>query len=220
MPDFLAAMRRAGMPIRGVVHVGANRGDEVDDYAAAGATNVVWVEALPDLCTRLRRRTARHPGHHVLEALCGAKDGERVTFHVATNDGQSSSMLEMEDSTTLFPYISYSHAIELTTQRLDSAMQGAGFAFDTFNAACLDVQGVELDVLVGASALLPHLDCIQAEVGEVPIYKNGTHVAQLGAFLAMQGFIVVEYLIGGHEYGDAVFMRRSALKRSAGLQLF
>lgn len=47
MPDLVALCLAHGVPVAGVVHVGANRGDEIDQPDSMGAQRVVFIEANP-----------------------------------------------------------------------------------------------------------------------------------------------------------------------------
>ena len=40
--------------LTGVIHVGAHRGEEVNEYEDLGAKQVIWVEANPDVFEEMR----------------------------------------------------------------------------------------------------------------------------------------------------------------------
>jgi FkbM family methyltransferase len=89
--DILQAL---GLPMpMGVLQVGANTGQEIDEFLRNGIRRAVLIEPLPGPYSILEARCRDIPGDLPVQALCGALDGEVVEFHVATNNGESSSIL-------------------------------------------------------------------------------------------------------------------------------
>jgi FkbM family methyltransferase len=64
--------------VRGVIHLGAHQGQEVDQYLAHGYERIVLVEPNPDACRILRERFKSRPEIEVIEAAaleeCGRGD--------------------------------------------------------------------------------------------------------------------------------------------------
>src|SRR2546428_143455 len=91
------AMRQCDTPIRGVLHIGANFGQEAGYYAKLGL-KVIWVEADPLLFDRLQENIATFDEQSAHQCLASDIDGQEVDFHIASNDGGSSSILKCDAS--------------------------------------------------------------------------------------------------------------------------
>ena len=161
----------------GVLHVGANIGQEFDDYRAAGLDLIAWVEADHDIAMQLEEKIAAEPNQIVLHGLCGARDGERVPFHVASNEGQSSSMFDFGWHAERYPSIVMNERRLLTTVRLDTLIAEAAalrrdLAWDAIDTLVLDVQGAEMQVLYGAGAVLRGMSFVYTEVNEGGMYQR------------------------------------------------
>ena len=79
--------------VRGILHVGANVGQEAALYAKRGL-NVAWIEPIPDVFQRLQANIKLYPQQRAYNDLVTDEDDKTYTFHVASNDGSSSSILE------------------------------------------------------------------------------------------------------------------------------
>ena len=169
---------------RGIVHVGANSGQEADDYARLGVP-VVWIEPLPDVFAALEARIASYPRQRAVRALVSDMDGVEVDFHLA---GESSSMFAFADHKKLWPDIDSKGVLRLTTSRLDTLMDRLGLDAADYDSLVVDTQGAELLVLKGAGARLADFTRIVAEAADFEAYRGATNVEELTAFLAAAGF--------------------------------
>ena len=79
--------------VPGVVHVGANSGQERDVYRDLGL-RVLWIEAINEVFDELVRNIAGHPKQKSLCALLTDRDGAEYQFHIASNSGASSSIYQ------------------------------------------------------------------------------------------------------------------------------
>jgi FkbM family methyltransferase len=86
----------------GVIHVGANSGQERTLYAQHGL-NVVWIEPIPEVYAALTDNIVGYPRQTAINALITDKDGETYTLHVANNEGASSSILDLHDHRDIWP---------------------------------------------------------------------------------------------------------------------
>src|SRR5262245_52079742 len=76
----------------GVIHVGANIGQEAEMYHCLELP-VIWIEPLASAYEELTERIKQFPGQCALPYLLTDKDGEEIDFHVS---GQSSSILPLK----------------------------------------------------------------------------------------------------------------------------
>ena len=172
---------------RGVIHVGANTGQERDLYARLGL-NVLWIEPIPAVFATLQANIASHPRQHAVQGLVSDCDGESVDFHVASNGGASSSMLDLKLHKELWPDIVYLETISLPTTTLPSLLERERMDLRQYNALVLDTQGAELKVLQGAEPILHHFSSIQVEVADFEAYEDCCQLGGIRDFLLPRGY--------------------------------
>src|SRR6478609_9030740 len=97
---FETIVQKYGVP-KGIIHCGANSGQEAADYAKY-VDNVVWIEALPHVYNSLVNNVAQYK-HKCILACASDQDGIEVNFHEANNEGQSSSMLALGTHAQVHP---------------------------------------------------------------------------------------------------------------------
>jgi FkbM family methyltransferase len=197
--------------VRGVVHVGANVGQERDLYARY-SLDVLWVEPIPDVFAELRRNLERYPRQRALECLVTDRDGAEYEFHVANNRGESSSILDLKEHKTVWPKVAFEATIKLRSVTLPALLAREGISPAAYDALVMDTQGSELLVLRGAVPLLAGFRFIKTEVPDFEAYAGCAQLADMGAFLAEHGFRELYRSRfathpGGGSYYDVVFGR-------------
>ncbi|HEX8664267.1 MAG TPA: FkbM family methyltransferase [Beijerinckiaceae bacterium] len=175
----------------GVIHVGANTGQERDLYAAHRLP-VVWIEPIPEIFERLRRNIQGYPGQRAYQALITDTDGGSYTFHVASNDGESSSIFDLADHRDVWPDVSYERWITLEGITLASFLERHAIDVAGFDTLVLDTQGSELLVLKGAERILPGIAQVWTEAADFEAYRDGARLADIGGFLSARGFREVQ----------------------------
>jgi hypothetical protein len=73
---------------KGVIHVGANTGQEAKSYADHDL-QVLWIEPIPEVFDVLLTNIQPYPKQRVLNELIADVDDQIVTLHVANNQGAS-----------------------------------------------------------------------------------------------------------------------------------
>ena len=74
--------------VSGVVHVGANTGQERLVYDQHGL-DVIWIEPIPEVFQTLRKNLESFPRQRALQCLVTDQDHEEYEFHIASNNGAS-----------------------------------------------------------------------------------------------------------------------------------
>ncbi len=173
--------------ITGVIHVGANSGQERIFYANRNL-DVVWVEPNPEIFIGLKKNLEGFPRQKAYKDLITDKDNEIYTFHIANNDGASSSIFELNLHKDIWPEVSFLHSTKLTSLTLKSFVEKNKIPVDNYQALIIDTQGAELLVLKGAGNLLKKFKYIKVEVADFESYKGCCQVLDVDQFLKINGF--------------------------------
>jgi len=171
----------------GVIHIGANCGQERDLYAGHRLP-VVWIEPLAEPFEALTKNIRGLANQLAIKALITDRDGERRTLHVANNDGQSSSIFDLHLHGDIWPDIHYLRDIEMVSSTLPTALKEAGIDSEPYDALVLDTQGSELLILRGAASLLSQFKFIKTEAADFESYKGGCTVSEICSFLGNNNF--------------------------------
>lgn len=174
----------------GVVHVGANYGQERICYSE-NKLKVVWIEAIPEVYTDLVRNLEPYPDQIAISALVTDRDGDSHTLHISNNFGMSSSIFELRDHKDIWPDVHYVREVTLTSMTLKTALEKAKVNPKDYDVLVMDTQGSELLVLKGADDILANFKFIKTEAADFEIYENCATSDQLCSFLGARGFRLI-----------------------------
>jgi FkbM family methyltransferase len=196
---------------RGIIHIGANEGQEREFYASFGLA-VLWIEPIPDVFYELKRNISEYPKQQALNYLVAIEDGKEYKLHVADNSGASSSILELAKHTSMYPEIAYTGAITLRGATLNSILETERIDVRNFDAMVLDTQGSELKILQGAVSLLRNFKFIKVEVPDFEAYSRCCQIDELTRFMSLHGFReynrqLIRHTPGIGSYFDIVYKR-------------
>lgn len=200
--DFRKLFPKYGIKPKGVLHVGANVGEEAPVYDELGIKDVVWIEANPDLIPKLQSNVYKY-GHCIFNYCISDTTGDDVVFHISNNGSQSSSILELGTHLIQHPEVHYVTDMTLKTARIDSLPIGWG-QLDFLN---IDLQGAELKALRGMGDFLRQFKWAYLEVNQAEVYKGCPQVNDIDIFLNGFGFMRVETKWVGN-WGDALYIRK------------
>lgn len=206
--DFRKLFPKYGIRPTGVLHIGANVGEEAPIYHELGIQNACFVEANPEIFPKLESHlnTFCDKGRiYIALNLCASDtDGEEVNFHVSNNGSQSSSILELGTHKQQHPEVHYVKDIPMKTVRMDSIIAEDNFDYDFLN---VDVQGAEEKVLRGMGDRLNRFKWLYLEVNKAEVYKGCPHVNDLDLFLNGFGFKRVETANWIGDWSDALYIK-------------
>jgi len=191
----------------GALHLGASVGQEAAAYAALGVKTVIWVEALPEVHAMLAINTAKYPNSVALQACVGDRDGHVVTFRVANNEGQSSSMLEFGTHAQEHPLVLFVKEYRCTTVTVATLLRQHNLTVGPGWFLNVDLQGAELLVLKGMGDLLWQFNYAYVEVNEQYLYKGCPLVKDIDEYLARYGFVGKETKMMKQGWGDKLYIR-------------
>lgn len=203
--DFRQLFPRWNITPKGVLHVGANIGEEAPVYNELGIKKVIWIEANVDLFPKLMENITKF-SNPVAYNFAAGEENKKVTLHISNNAGQSSSVLELGTHKQAHPEVHYIADKEVDMYRIDHVF-GSG-EIDGCDFLNIDVQGFELSVLRGMGSLLRQFQWVYLEVNQAELYKECALIDSVDLFMTANGFRRVETKwCGNTGWGDACFIR-------------
>ena len=104
-----------GASFKGVLHIGAHKGEEIQAYTECGIKQILWVEANKHIMKDLYDQTKMFPlKQQYINEILSDVEGEKVRFNV-TNDTQCSSILPFGTLNKHHPNINIVEVRELVT---------------------------------------------------------------------------------------------------------
>ncbi|MEI7932688.1 MAG: FkbM family methyltransferase [Alphaproteobacteria bacterium] len=171
----------------GVVHIGANEGQEREAYDLLGL-NVIWVEPIPEVFENLAANIRPFGRQRAFQYLLADTDGQSYNFNVASNGGASSSMLEFASHKDIWPDVHYTRTINIVGSTFETMVACEGIDLSDYDALVLDTQGSELLVLKGCGDLLHKFKYIKAEAADFEAYAGACMASDISDYLSGFGF--------------------------------
>jgi hypothetical protein len=190
---------------KGVIHIGAHYGKEIETYQKTNVENILFFEPLSLNFSVLKDRVSHFKNVKLENCALGDTEGT-IKMHVEEkNQGQSSSILKPRGHLFQYPHIQFTKEETVNITTLDKYSQNNDLK--DYNIIVIDVQGYELPVFKGAINTLNNIDMIISEVNRAELYENVTMVPELDAFLSSFNFKRVFTNWEGHTWGDAVYIK-------------
>lgn len=202
--SFTTMVKKYDMNINGIIHIGAHRGQEINEYVENGIQEIIMFEPLNTNFKILERNMAQVNANITGYQVALGNEEKNVRMYLSNNDLLSSSVLKPKVHLQLHPGVIFNDVEEVEMKRLDS------FAEETknFNFINMDVQGYELEVLKGGAETLKHVDYVYCEINRDELYEGNAFVEDLDKFLADYNMERVETDWAGTLWGDALYIRR------------
>jgi FkbM family methyltransferase len=200
------------IPVQGILHVGAHKGEEVRIYSEMGIEFGVFIEPISENYRALCQRTKGIKGYQTIQMAAGDKDMETKIF-LASNDLQSSSLLKPADHLAQNPEITFDNEEVVRMRRIDSLNLS-----NSLNFWVIDVQGFELAALTGAGRKLEFCDYIYIEINRANVYDGCAKVEEIDEFLSKEGFgrVVTRWW---DIWGDGFYVRNNKLPLRASINV-
>jgi FkbM family methyltransferase len=195
-------VKEHGIIPKGVIHVGMHKAEEYPIYKASGVEDILFVEANRELAHGWDNQDDRCI---VVHAAVSDKE-EEVEFHI-TNNGESSSILELGDHAKIYPHIVNIETVKMTTITLDNILYRVCGGFSPYNIMNLDIQGAELKAMKGFS-FWESIDAIFTEINYREMYIGCASEVDITSFLDEKGFDKIEEVDTGAGWGDALYIKR------------
>jgi len=201
--------------LRGVIHVGAHRGEEVFDYEKLGAEKIIWVEPNPDVFEEMEvflTRAGASVESRAFEYAASNVDHQTVDFNIyygpdagylRGNKG-CSSLLEANGR-----FIDWHQkTIQVETITIDTLISENQFDYQDFDLLNMDVQGAEMLVLQGSDKVLENVKYVTTEATwNNPDYVDNVMYDDLKLYLESKGFVEKQIINHTKDWGDVLFVK-------------
>ncbi len=197
--------------IKGVIHIGAHKGEELYSYLKNDLKNVILIEANPNLISKLKLKKFFY--NHLFKMKINienfamySSDDKEIELNI-TNNSQSSSILDLKLHKDLYPSIFIKKKCRVKTQKLDTIFSKK-YEINNFNFINIDIQGAELEALKGGVNILKNIDAIYTEINFEELYENCVLAKDLDNFLDNFKFKRVLTKTPEHpSWGDALYLK-------------
>jgi FkbM family methyltransferase len=205
--DFRQLFLKYGINPKGVLHIGANVGEEAPVYNELGIKKVLWIEGNPEIFPTLCDNVLRYDGQATMCYLIGDEHDRATDLHVSNNGSQSSSILELGTHKVAHPEVHFTHDIPMYTKRLDTLLDNPEVHdYDFLN---IDLQGAELKALRGMGDMLHQFKWAYLEVNKEELYKGCALVEDIDMYMMGFGFRRAETRwCGNTGWGDALYVKK------------
>ena len=177
------------IPRKGIVHVGAHVGEEVEQYFSYGFNKIILIEANPHWYDILVSKFGNDDRIKIFNYAVCDKEGT-VDFHIHTSRSGSTepaSMFQLKLFKEILPTFHTPQTIKVPALTLNALFERNNLDPADYNFMNLDIQGAELMAFKGATKLLPAIDVIICEVILLELYEGGpledditNHLQQIG----------------------------------------
>jgi hypothetical protein len=197
-------LKMRNITVNGIFHVGAHKCEELEDYQKCGVdkSNIYWVDADEDKVDIAKMRGIPNVFYAALD------NKEEVVMFNVTNNGQSSSLLNLGTHKTNYPDIVVVENRPLTTQTGINFVRRNNIPIALCNFWNLDIQGKELDVIKSMEHLIQYADAIYCEINIEEVYEGCGLLSEVDAYLNLYRFTRVETHMTNEGWGDAFYIRK------------
>lgn len=206
--DFRKLFPYYDLKFTGVLHIGGNVGEEASIYDQLGIKKQIWIEANPEIFLKLKENLSKYPDATGFNYCIGDEEGKEVTFHVSSNKGQSSSILDLKLHSLEHPDVTYISEFKTVMRRVDKL----GLDLKNCDLLNIDLQGADLLALKGIGDLLKQFQAVYIEVNKAELYAGCALIEDVDFYLGAFGFTRVQTQWGPNKsWGDAFYVQASSL---------
>jgi FkbM family methyltransferase len=173
--------------VRGIIQAGSNSGQEVPIFLKY-TDRMILCEPISQHSTALAKA---YPQALVLGIALGSTDFVG-TLHIASNAGESSSLLQPADHLVHYRGIRFTSDASVSVRRFDSVAKDMSLDMFKYNVLITDCQGYDLEVIKGFGELITGLDLIVCEYINTPLYLGNASLSAIKEWLDGYGFVLLE----------------------------
>ena len=210
--NWFDLINKYNMQIKGVLHIGAYTGEELELYRATGLSNTVLFEPQKELFEIVKEKCLVDETVYNV-ALGNINDQHRNMYisytegGIQNGSGASSSLLKPKKHLIEHPNVKFVRKEEVEIYRLDNFCSAFNVDIKEYNFINVDVQGYELEVFKGAEKSLQHIDYIIAEVNRDEVYTQCPLIEDIDSYLKDFGFTRELVTWQSESWGDAFYIK-------------
>jgi len=197
-------LNKYNLEINNIAQFGAHNGQEIEIFKDISNGKLHLFEPQLNAFKELVDKTNNFEEIIVYNVGLGSLKSEKYLFVDKENDGQSASIYKPKLHLDIFPGISFQNKEKISIK-----------TFDSFNLEVdlisIDIQGAELDALIGSKNSLKFTKCLVVEVSREELYENQPSVKDIDVFLNNNNFVRVSTKwaeSGKFLYGDAFYIKK------------
>ena len=191
----------------GIIHIGAHLMEERGRYLANKLDNTIWIEANPKVFSQIDFINKEENKEQAFNFAISDIDNSIYKFYI-TNNGESSSILELDKHKIHHPHIHVTEVIEVESKRMDTLINENNINIKNYDFINLDIQGAELLAMKGFGNYLNNIKFIYTEVNIESLYKDCALLHNIDEFLKEFKFERVETFITQFNWGDALYIKK------------
>lgn len=205
------------IPKKGVLHLGAHKGEEVDYYLNVGFKKIILIEANPSLCYQMKRMFEFKKNILVYNyAVCDQVGSTDFFIHESRTGVESSSILKMDKFDKIVSSLKTSKKIIVPCCTIDSLVMDNHIDLSLYNVLVSDIQGADYLALKGAKNSICSFDAVIIEVQCVNLYENFISETMIDQLMEDYGFykdfVIYHELYRGETYfpawGEAIYINK------------
>ena len=173
--------------ISGVIHIGANIGQERYIYDNYGLS-VIWIEPIPKIFQELKSNITQFNSQFAFQELITDEDNKEYEFNISNNSGESSSILELRDHKYMWSNIYYCEKMTMQSITLPTLISKVKIDIKDYQALILDTQGSELLILEGCNNIIAKFKYIKLEVADFESYLNCCQLSDVAEYMEKHNF--------------------------------
>lgn len=209
-----------GFDLNGVIHGGANDGEEIHNYIRMGIDYIIGFEPMTGVFEKLQEDCIRWPGElgiypkqlNVYKQALHNKNTIEL-LHRSVGDGKGSTLFDVN--------MEHEEVVKNWNQGQgmfedDEAVQARCFdiqwlgwnpdvKIENYDTLLLDTQGNEFEIIEGMGDVLQNFKYLCLELSIEPAYKQETPAQKVSDWLAERGFVQDSPL---YSHNDAFFIRK------------
>jgi FkbM family methyltransferase len=148
----------------------------------------------------------RYPNCTVIKCALGQTDCE-MDFHLASNNGESSSLLKPLKHIEYYPHITFNKTISVPVRRFETIVKDYEINISNFNVIISDTQGYDLECLKGFGESITNFDLIISEYINSNLYENDSNLQSFIDYLTPLGFEFIKTFSENIGAGNVVFKK-------------
>ena len=176
---------------KGIIHIGAHQGEEVEYYLQMGFENILLIEANPEWVELLNEKCGNTKSIKIFGVAVSDTEGT-MDFHInksRSGNTEPSSLLKMKEFNRIVKTLQTAETIPVAVTRLDSLFEEYNIPFSNYNFINIDIQGAELMAFKGAHKILSgYIDAIISEVNLIEMYEDCPLEKDIVNFLGQYNF--------------------------------